>query len=536
MSVFSKTVSEIISNHLYKKSIFLNGLVFDEPQVIAIMDSMKLNYFIKRIQIENTEMTSFGWNKVFESIKINSNIRYLIIVSCRIPAFSLSYFSRILSQLSHDRSLLNIEIRNCELDNVGSSSFSTALSTNAPIQSLKLIHTNLDDEGCEKIILSIENNIYLETLDISNNYTRDISIAALSRALQINRTIKAIYISIDEGCDDTFALETILKEKSSSLRDLHFIGTSISKRLFSTLCNNLGYSQNLTTLSLQYLELESDSAMILSKALDTCVSLKMLDLSNNFITVTGACYLAIALQHKSKLNILNLSGNIIGNQGFWAISHALQNNKHLSELNVNSNEIDSMSFSTLMEFFHQNQSVEHLHLGYNIFASISIIDFFKAPLICNRVKTLDLSGIDETGKIMNDVLMGLKFCSSICSVKLNKNILSVDCSDPLESLLADTQNLKSIELNNCIFGKGLVDSISRGISLNHSLKEIKMAHSNINENDITVLLEGLQQNISITNLVLDEMYMKDFDNVLKRNLTFSNSSLMMDLSYLIGEN
>ena len=111
----------------------------------------------------------------------------------------------------------------------------------------------------------------------------------------------------------------------------------------------------------------------ISTAVINTDKLRVLDISKNNITATGATEIANSLLHNTSLEELNMSYNAIGKDGATAIAQAITSNKTLKKLYLwGYGAIKEGSAITIIRSIHYNNIITRLRLSYSLKDNASV--------------------------------------------------------------------------------------------------------------------------------------------------------------------
>jgi len=164
-------------------------------------------------------------------------------------------------------------------------------------------------------------------------------------------------------------------------------------------------NKQCTELCLCGNKITSQGALILSLKLSNNSTLKLLDLSYNYITDGGVHSISQILlpAHYSSLKILILNKNGISNDGVRYLSEMLETNQILTELSLSNNEIGNEGVKQLSNVLnYYNRTLKVLILSFNIFITDLSIDYLLQIFERNQtLKKLSINNcnLSETGKM-----------------------------------------------------------------------------------------------------------------------------------------
>ena len=210
----------------------------------------------------------------------------------------------------------------------------------------------------------------------------------------------------------------------------------------------------------------------ISEFLDESYSIRYLDLHKNAIADNLLCDLIRSLCDK-RIRILNLSENNITLEGAKTISEFLKNNKTLQKLNLshnNQNYFKAEGVKCIIEALKDNPNIKW-------------IDF----------SNMQLTGCGEyIGKFISDN-------NSIENIILrNVQLNAIDFKNIFDNI-KNHKVIKLIDISmNDMGGDKSLQYIADGIKENNSLNSLKMDKININNNNYQIIFDAIEKNKNIS--------------------------------------
>ena len=228
------------------------------------------------------------------------------------------------------------------------------MNNNLTIQSLNLSNNHFKDNDAEKIANILCNNIMLQELDFSNNDITTKGATAISESVQSSITPKHLKLSWNN----------------------HFINTSHSTIIFSQKCikdvdaqivvNLICSSEKVTKLDLSHNKISDNCAESICKCIESNTTLKEIDISQTKFSKIGLGKIIIALQVNKTIQKFNISHNKISDDGAIAISEGLKDNGTLQELNMSHNRVSDNGIIYIGKTLWTNTTLQILDISYNI--------------------------------------------------------------------------------------------------------------------------------------------------------------------------
>jgi len=189
---------------------------------------------------------------------------------------------------------------------------------------------------------------------------------------------------------------------------------------------------DLHTLNLSNCLLNGDQFELITVAISNqpykCKSLKVLNLSNNWLNKEHAKLLAPAMEENSTIEFLDMSQNNLGVYGVTLLARSLQKNSTLKGLNLFKNTLDVDGSRALGEMLKVNSTIEFLDVAHNRIRQKGL-EAISEGIIANKnckISTLGLrmNFINEDGfaDFFSKVIFSGK--SKISHLYINENNLS----------------------------------------------------------------------------------------------------------------
>jgi hypothetical protein len=215
------------------------------------------------------------------------------------------------------------------------------LADNSIVKTLVLQHRKFSFNETETLFGALQNNITLETLDLSySNISNNKIFQALLIMIRNNTTLRELRLdSCQLSYHQVLSLADARKENKNS--KLH-------------LSHNLSFIADFILDSSQT-SLGDDELMVVAGTLKTNTTLVKWVLANNKFTHKGVAALADALKVNHTLEALDLSYNAIGSRsigksGVQVLVAALESNTTLEHLNLDGCSLDSADLKSIFKF------------------------------------------------------------------------------------------------------------------------------------------------------------------------------------------
>lgn len=236
-----------------------------------------------------------------------------------------------------------------------------------------------------------------------------------------------------------------------------------------------------STLNFQYYNLGDDYVRAFGESVGIVPNITVINFRGNGISSSGVEKLMEGLSSQNNTILeIDLSQNHIGIEGIKALKEFLinENNCHLTSLSLDGCALGRHSTMVLCEGISGNKTLTNLNLSNNQIEEDSGTAVGVA-ISCNPyLQTVDLSF---------NQLRGYGAASFARSLQINDSI--------------ETLNLSHNGFSNSI-GQIAVQSLSSSLAINKSLVHLDLSYNHLNQEDISVIRNGLNFNRNIKGLHL----------------------------------
>ena len=392
------------------------------------------------------------------------------------------------------------------------------MNNNITVQSLNLSDNHYKDDDVEKIAKMLFNNTTLKELNLSHNSISIKGATAIGESLKYNTTLQHLKIPWNNQFVDTCYSALDLSQKGMQIVDIQI--------LTKILLNN----KTVIELNLSQNKISDDGALCISECIKNNVSLRKIDLSTNRISNLGLRRIASALCINQILQKFDISHNNISDDGAVAVSECLKNNT-LIELNMSYNEVSNNGIINIGKALEINEtgSLKVFDISHNNISDDGMLTFINYLKFKNTLQELRLSWSNESVLVFNSMNLSWNFC------KMNfGDNGAIFISVFLYNNIATKVQKLDISCNN-IGNKGTV-AISECLKNNSTLRELDMSHNTASNIGVINIVKALQINITLQVLNLSHNglsdyaafifsdYLKSYNRILKLNLSHNKIS------------
>uniref|UniRef100_A0A5G2QB35 Leucine rich repeat containing 74A n=1 Tax=Sus scrofa TaxID=9823 RepID=A0A5G2QB35_PIG len=297
--------------------------------------------------------------------------------------------------------------------------------------------TDLEIEDTEKLFTTGQKELYLEacrlvaiaialvsnttvlTLELADNCIMEEGILSLVEMLQENYYLQEMNISNNNlGLEGARILSEFLQNNTSSLFSLRLSGNNFKEESAELFCQALSVNYRIRTLDLSHNQLSDKAGEYLGQMLALNSGLQSLDLSWNHFCIHGAVALCNGLRVNVALKKLDLSMNSFGNEGASALGEVLRLNSSLAYLDVSCNDISNEGITKLSKGLEVNESLKVLKLFLN---PISMDGALLLILSIKRNPKSKMEDIDISNVLVSEQFV--KTLDSVCAIHPQLDVL-----------------------------------------------------------------------------------------------------------------
>ena len=282
----------------------------------------------------------------------------------------------------------------------------------------RLVHLKLSEcrlggatEG-KALMRLLETGTALTELDLSNNLFDGDSAAYIFRGLARNSTLKELVLdenNLYTQNDAWIGLFSSALHTESALVRLSMHGCALGDFLVSELANALFENNNVRVLQLGNNGISMSGAELLLQALSSNSALKVLDLSSNSLLASddGATrhrpgYLVNFLGINCALSILDLSNACLSDSAAAEIVTGIRCNKTLIDLYMRCNDIGDQTGEAICEVLRHNETLRLMDVSDGARCSKRVSDVLKSVAASTSCEVLGFEEEDEEEEVDED--------------------------------------------------------------------------------------------------------------------------------------
>ena len=490
-----------------------------KASLIKILQELKSNSKVKKLLLNNNNMTEQVAEHLANVIKNNSNLEHLSLRNNKLGTSAIM----ILQALKHITKLKVLHLDGNNMTELVVEDVAHVIKNNPNLHQLGLAN-NLLGPSAVVIFQALKENCKLKNLYVhNNNMTRKVG-EDLANAIKNNPSLEEIFLSNNNLKSSASMILQALKQ-TSKLKVLEFSGNNITGQVAEDLADVIRKNSNLEQLNLENNKL-GPSAVIVLEALMQNSKLKSLNLNSNNMTSKVVEYLANVIKSNCYLNRLGLAYNMLGPSSA-VIFQALKATHKLKTLYLHNNYMTGHVAVDLANVIKNNLDLETVSLSCNsLKSSASVI--LKALKENCKLKILDLSGNNMTGQIVEDLAYIVKNNPNLEQFYSKNNELGQSALVLLQAL-AENCTLKRLNLNGNSMTGHVAEVLADIIINNPGLEELCLSDNDL-KISVAVILQTLKQNSKLRILDLNGNGMtgqiaEHLANVIKNNSSLERLGL-----------
>ncbi|XP_030659046.1 leucine-rich repeat-containing protein 74A isoform X1 [Nomascus leucogenys] len=261
---------------------------------------------------------------------------------------------------------------------------------------VNLNHHGLGPRGTKAIAIALVSNTAVTKLELEDNCITEEGVLSLVEMLQENYYLQEMNISNNHlGLEGARIISDFFERNSSSIWSLELSGNDFKEESAALLCQALSTNYRIKKLDLSHNQFSDVAGEHLGQMLAINVGLTSLDLSWNNFHTRGAVALCNGLRGNVTLTKLDLSMNGLGNEVALALGEVLRLNSCLVYLDIGGNDIGNEGASKISKGLESNESLRVLKLFLNPInmdgAILLILAIKRNPK--SRMEELDISNV-----------------------------------------------------------------------------------------------------------------------------------------------
>lgn len=266
--------------------------------------------------------------KLMASLKINTGLKKFELIYRALKHNELIAISQYLSQ---NVTLTNFNFVCNNMNDDASLSFARCLNKSSSLKSFGLVVLcEISEYAVNKITDSLSKNSALRKISLGLDFVDKID--AVTNITQLNYQMRKLSLKNSRFCNEGYDKIAEYLKTNQTLKSLNLSFANISTYGVTTIANALEMNQTLQKLILQFNRIDNEGATAIARMLITNQALQMLDLRVNMICDDGFTEIVNALGINQTLTRLYISHNKITN--FDKFITSIKNNYTLIYIDI----------------------------------------------------------------------------------------------------------------------------------------------------------------------------------------------------------
>ena len=275
--------------------------------------------------------------------------------------------------------------------------------------------------------------------------------------------------------------------------------TAAGVSFFLTIPNSL--LQHIQHLSLSRSKIDRIGCELLAECVQSTPSLETLDLSGNPDIGSGGAVQLMSSLEGLQLRQLEITGTGISHSDFECLARFIRSTTSLEELRIGENEISVESTGLLCRAMSANSSIRILDMSLCHLTTshcVCLGQLLRQPMQC-KMEKLVLGWCKLTSDGVEEVVKGLSDNHSLKELNLSWNKIGVAA---VATMLKTNSSLERLNLGWCGIGSSGGVELGSALERNKTLKVLVLSYNALGDDGVKGLSAGLEKNTSLKELEL----------------------------------
>ena len=389
-----ESVNCILTHCKNLPSVTMASCSFDEKDLSLCCDGLSKLYTIVHLNINHNSNTCYYASEIAAIIKDNINLRHIEMAGCN---FDVNGIIRICKSLHLCTNLQNINLSHNKITDDAIDAVVSVLHSHY-LECVSLQNCKLKSAGSKNIIMALENNTTLKSVDLSLNEMAEDSAVHVARMIANNKNIEILCLPDSV----TFASSGI------NLSPSYLLSHHMVKRIFDRIkCSK----------SLRHVEFSSSKVNDISAkdvAAITSGGLVVVKFSELTLTNSGFKQLTNSILIMEGLNSISITGVHFTNTESYHLATLINNNKSVKSFDISNCVMSDKAKNIIFDAMINLTSLTSLNLK-NIVFSGAVED--KVLVVIANNTTLEY--LEVTGCEMNTAKISkVTACGSFSNLKV----------------------------------------------------------------------------------------------------------------------
>ena len=245
---------KILTSAIKKSKVLIFDLsdnVIGNDGCTYISELLSSEYNLENLNLKNNNIGFKGSKELFFAFYTNTFLKKLDL--SQNPLFFIP--SEVIYSLENNITLKELNLSECNLKKEGINTIGKMIAKNRGLETLNISNNNIDDNSVLLISFSITKNFNLKVLNLSKNKIKNPGAKSIAEALKSNQGLIEINLKengikdpgADELCEVTRVNHTILRLNL----EFNNIGAKILKKLFNNLKSNIEANNKLVPIKVK---------------------------------------------------------------------------------------------------------------------------------------------------------------------------------------------------------------------------------------------------------------------------------------------
>ena len=298
-------------------------------------------------------------------------------------------------------------------------------------------------------------------------------------------------------------------ESVSTLTKVFISKNNLTEKEAGNIAALISCNTQLQEVDISENSLQSAGVITISKALQGISTLTKLLISKNNITEKAASNIAALISCNTQLQDLDLSDNHLQSTGIITISNALQGISTLTKLLISKNNITEKAASNIAALISCNTQLQDLDLSDNHLQSTGIITISNALQGISTLKKIFIKKNNITAKASNDIATAVSCNPQLQEFDISNNDL---LSEGIKTILKALQGIATliklnISKNNSTYI--IADYLAVVISSNNQLQELNVSDTHLQETGAKTISKALQCISTLTKFCISNNFITE---------------------------
>ncbi|CAF1332763.1 unnamed protein product [Adineta ricciae] len=179
-------LGKILTHDFIFTSIHLNDCNLSTDALQALLHGLVTNTTCKTLELKGNGIQGAGTEALAKVLRRNQTLRNLRLEWNQIGAMNSPAFSVFCDALADNKSVIELDLRNNDINHVGASELATALKRNTTLRALDLRWNNVGLIGGRALLTLCQTNATLEDLQLIGNNIPDDTMQSIANAIAKN--------------------------------------------------------------------------------------------------------------------------------------------------------------------------------------------------------------------------------------------------------------------------------------------------------------------------------------------------------------